>query len=466
MIVLDALAGWFAKGLLSFVFIYVPDDRFAGWLGCQRIAVISMCFPGDCFAGGLGQIISKACFHVFSLVSQIVSFLVGLATSTCQRFACMISLVRSFCYMFAVSFMCVPDECFAGWLGQIILPKLFFRFFSPKRFTCEAVLTAGWLCWMPWPDDMPQVCFHLLACLSQMIALGGLARPFCQRFCFHLFSCLSQMIALLDGLGSSFCQRLAFILFMFVCQVIALPDGFARSCCHRFFSISIFLFPRWLLCWMAWHGLAGSFCQSFVWCVVVCGADDCFAGWLGQVILTRVCFLLFSVVSQMIALLVAWPMAWPNHFATGVSLFPVICLRDDSFAGWHGLASKGLLSCPLICLPDDCFAVWMAWQGWARSFCQRFFSWSLLCWMHWRDDLPMVCSHISFHAPPRRLLCRMAWPDHFANGLLSWSVLCWMAWSDHFAKGLLSSLVIFIPDECFAGWLGQIILPQVFFLFL
>ena len=78
----------FVKGLLSFLFMCLSDGCFAGWLG--------MAWP---------VILPQVCFHVFSLVSQIDSFLVGLATSTCQRFAFMISLVRLFCHMSAVSFM-------------------------------------------------------------------------------------------------------------------------------------------------------------------------------------------------------------------------------------------------------------------------------------------------------------------------------------------------------------------------
>ena len=40
-----------------------------------------------------------------------------------------------------------------------------------------------------------------------------------------------------------------------------------------------------------------------------------------------------------------------------------------------------------------------------------------------------------------------------------------MPWPDHFAKGLLSFLFICLPDDCFAGCLGRIILPKVCFHF-
>ena len=38
-----------------------------------------------------------------------------------------------------------------------------------------------------------------------------------------------------------------------------------------------------------------------------------------------------------------------------------------------------------------------------------------------------------------------------------------MAWPDHFAKGVLSFLLIFHPHDCFVGWLGRIILQWVCF---
>ena len=35
------------------------------------------------------------------------------------------------------------------------------------------------------------------------------------------------------------------------------------------------------------------------------------------------------------------------------------------------------------------------------------------------------------------------------------------AWPAHFAKGLLSCVFVCLPGDCSAGWLGQIMLPQV-----
>ena len=59
--------------------------------------------------------------------------------------------------------VCFHDQRFAGWPGQVILPK---------------------------------VCFLLLSFLSQMSALlGGLARSLCHR-CFSYFCNLSHVIAL------------------------------------------------------------------------------------------------------------------------------------------------------------------------------------------------------------------------------------------------------------------------------
>ena len=72
-------------------------------------------------------------------------------------------LAGSFCHRFAfISFICVPHDCFAGWLGRIILP---------------------------------QVCSHLRGPL------------------FHFFSFVPRMIALLDGLAGSFGDRFVFISF-------------------------------------------------------------------------------------------------------------------------------------------------------------------------------------------------------------------------------------------------------------
>ena len=64
--------------------------------------------------------------------------------------------------------------------------------------------------WMPW---LAKVCFHFFSFVPDDCFAGCLGRIILPKVCFHFFSFVSQMIALLDALAGSFCQRFAFISF-------------------------------------------------------------------------------------------------------------------------------------------------------------------------------------------------------------------------------------------------------------
>ena len=111
------------------------------------------------------------------------------------------------------------------------------------------------------------------------------------------------------------------------------------------------------------------------------------------IILPKVYFHFYSFVSQEIALLDALAGSCCQRFTfISIHLSPrrLLCWMP-----WPDHVAKGLLSFLFICLPEDGFAGWLS-----------------------RIILPKVCrfAFISFYLSPRRLLCWMAWPDHFAKG--------------------------------------------------
>ena len=112
-------------------------------------------------------------------------------------------------------------------------------------------------------------------------------------------------------------------------------------------------------------------------------------------------------------------MAWPDHFAKGAFISLHLSPRWLLCRGLgHIILSKvSLRFFIFICLPHHCFARRL---GQIMS--------------------PKACCHV-FSLP-------------------RW-VLCWVAWPGHFATCLLSFLCPYIPDDCFAGWLGM--LPKVSF---
>ena len=240
-----------------------------------------------------------------------------------------------------------------------------------------------------------------------MVVLDGLARSFCQRFAFDSFSQSpvlgshplknTRWLRWMPWLADL--PKVCFHVFSYVSQMIALLDGLARllpkDCCH------FHLFPRWLLCWMA----------------------------------------------------------WPDNF------------RRLAFLSFRWSPRS--------------FLIWLAWP---HHFANNLLSWSVLCWMAWlgRFAKGVLSSLVIFY--PRWVLCWVAWPDHFAKGLLTsfWRVShltalpdarlfmsfwfvshdCFaMACPGHFAKGLLSCPFLCLPDHCFSGRLGQIISPKVCFHF-
>ena len=412
-----ACPGHFAKGLLSCPFLCLPDPCFFGWLG---------------------QIISsKVCFHFFSCVSQMVALLDGLAwlgRSFCHRFAFMCfhwsprlilfwlawphqlanGLLSWSAWLdcFATCLLSVSCECFAGWLGQIILPKLFFHFFSPKRF-----IVSGFL----WPDGCA-------GCLGRMI---------CHRFVFISFHVCRRwllwvvwpdhfakgfaLIAVLDGLAKSF----------FTC----LPGG--RSfILPKLFSLLFDLSSRWLLCWIAWpaHFAKGLF--SFVF---VCLPGDCSAGWLGQIMLPQ-------VLSHFYFLSPTWLLCW---------------------MAWHGLARsfcQGFVWC--VCrLWRERLLCWMAWPGHFDKGVLSFFQWSrrwLRCWVAWLGQQRLAV--MRFKVPRRWLLCWLeclAWLGQiiFAKGFFQGH--CFVG-----STGEMILPTVCFHDQRFAGWPGQVILPKVCFLLL
>ena len=101
MVVLDVLTGWFAKGLLSFLFIC-----------CQVIALL------DALAGS----------HVFLFVSQITALRDASVDSICIG-----SATPLFC--------CLLDDCYFWCLGSIMFPM------CELSFVCGAGLTfLFWVC--------------------------------------------------------------------------------------------------------------------------------------------------------------------------------------------------------------------------------------------------------------------------------------------------------------------------------
>ena len=141
------------------------------------------------------------------------------------------------------------------------------------------------------------------------------------------------MTVLLDALAGSFCQRFALIPF------ICLPDN-----------------------WMPWPE---HFAKGFLSCLFICLPDDCFAGCLGSIILPKVCFHCFSLFSQMIAVLETWL----DHFARGLLSFLFICLPHDCFAGWLGRIILPKVSLHFFSLVSHMVALLDALAG---SFCHRF----------------------------------------------------------------------------------------------
>ena len=142
--------------------------------------------------------------------------------------------------------------------------------------------------------------------------------------CLHVFSCLSQMIPLLDGLATTFCQRLVYV--------------------------SFHLSPTSLRCSTAWPDHEA---KGLLSCLFFCFPDECFSGWLGQVILLNVCFQFFSYVSQMIALPDGLARSCCQRFLSSLFIGPPgVCLRwmarPDPFA-------KDLRLCLFTCVPLCCF---------------------------------------------------------------------------------------------------------------
>ena len=149
MCVADDCFGWFGqtilpKVLLSLLCWMAWPNHFSRV--CQAVALSSCqsffhcfltCLPDDCFAGSLGQLIlPKACFHLYLFVCQVIALPDGLARSCCHRF-CLISIFY------------LPHDCFAGWLG------------------------------MAWPDHFAKGLFDVLSFVARTIALlDGLARSF------------------------------------------------------------------------------------------------------------------------------------------------------------------------------------------------------------------------------------------------------------------------------------------------
>ena len=101
-----------------------------------------ICLARDCFAGWLGRIIlPQVCFHFFSFVLHMIALLDALAGSFCQRFPFMSVHVSR-------------TWCIAGWLGWIVLPRvsLISRHWSPR-----------WLLrWMPWQEYLAKGLLSLL----------------------------------------------------------------------------------------------------------------------------------------------------------------------------------------------------------------------------------------------------------------------------------------------------------------
>ena len=164
-------------------------------------------------------------------------------------------LAASFCQAF-LSFLliCLLHDCFAGWLGRIILP----------RFSSISLhLSPKWLlCWMPWPDHFAWVCFHF-------------------------FAFVTHMIALLDGLAGSLCIGSATPL------LCCLPDD-------------------WLLVPWQHHFAICGLATFFVCLPDVCLRDDCSAGRLGRIIFQCVCFWTYSFHLSLKSLLGCMPC--PDHF--------------------------------------------------------------------------------------------------------------------------------------------------------
>ena len=446
MVVLDALAGSFCHR-----FAFVSSQFSPIWLLCsmpwRRI------------------VLPKICFHVFSFVSHMIGLLDALAGSFCHRFAFISSHFSSTC------------DSFARCLGRIILPKICFHIFW--------FLSPTWLvCWMPWPDhSAKEWLWSFFICLPHDWFAGCHGRIILPQVCIHFFSFLTHMIALLDALAGSFCHRFAFMSFHLSPTWLVCWMPWADHSATGLLSFLLICLPHaWLVCWMPWPDHSA---KEWLWSFFICLPHDWFAGCLGRIILPQICFHVFSFVSHMIGLLDAlaglfchrfafisshfsaiWllcSMPWPDHFATDLLSCLFICLPHDWFAGClgriilpqvcfhffsffcHLIALLGALA-GSFCLPYDCFARCLG-RIILPKICFHVFSF-VSHMIGLLDALAGSCCHrfafISSHFSPIWLLCSMPWPDHLATGLLSF-------------------LLIFLPGDGFAGWLGRIILPQVCF---
>ena len=114
----------FATGLFSFLFICIAHDCFAGCLGRIILPKVSfhfftICLPHGGFAGCLGRgVLPQVCLHFFSCASHILALLNALARSFGRGFL-------------SFRFICLPDDCSAGCLGDIIFQCAGFDSLSP-----------------------------------------------------------------------------------------------------------------------------------------------------------------------------------------------------------------------------------------------------------------------------------------------------------------------------------------------
>ena len=286
---------------------------------------------------------------------------------------------------------------------------------------------------MAWPDHFAQGLLSWLFILHPYDwFVGWLGRIILQKVCFRFFSFSTHMIALLDGLAGSFCKGFALVVFHFS--------------------------PTWLVCWMAWPD---HFAQGFLSSLFIFHPHDWFVGWLGRIILQKVCFRFFSFSTHMIALLDGLAGSFCNGFALVAFHFSPTWLIF--WMAWPDQSAKGLLSFPFLS------PTW------------------LLCWMDWLDHFCWVCSNVcscisqmiavsisstcpSFHSSPRRSfsgrlvgplsivwasMCfanvcfradctagshaRMIFRDVYVCAFslcLRHGVQCWIHWPDAFSLGL------------------------------
>ena len=233
-------------------------------------------------------------------------------------------------------FICLADGCFAGGLATSFCQRLVYVSFhlSPTSLLCSTA----------WPDHVAKGLLScLFFCFPDEFFAGWLGQVILPHVCFHFFAHVSQMIALPDGLARSCCQRFLSILFIGVPQVFALRwmacQIISPKICFCVFShVSHFgAFARFLFMRVADDCFAGLLARSLhsfllIWLSDACSAaclgssprDDCCAGCLGVIYFLRVFLPLSSL----------WD--WSFH----VFGLPDICLRADSTTGRRLLVSK------------------------------------------------------------------------------------------------------------------------------